>query len=220
MLRATFWVVLLNGLLVAVLLALFRFLQPPMLGQAIAWTVMLFNIVLPIAAWLRSQHELLDAWLFLLPLSICQVMPDWIAATLLGALTFPPLGGGYFGPVPAYFAGLWVAPLLIVLWLSEIVHRKSALLGVFTAAAVSLAVFAACEFFAPKFGLWLPRNVQTYQGIALYVLPAEVALGLATWLMFVLVQGRAIVVKVAGADAVSTFYAGALTVSFFMIERL
>ena len=219
MARASFWIIVVTGLLVAALLALPRFLSPPLLGHAIAWTVLLYHVLLLLGAWLRSHHELFDAWLFLAPLSLCQVLPDWVLVQQFGVLVFPGLGGERIGPVPVYMAGLWVAPLLVVLWLAELAHRRSALLGLATAALVALAVFGAAEWAARGQSLWLARNVATFHGVALYILAAEAALGVATWLMFVQVQSRALPVKVAGAAVVSVFYTGAAVAMLFLFRR-
>lgn len=182
--------------------------------------MILYHVLLLAGAWLRSHHEVIDAWLFLAPLSLFQVLPDWVLAQQFGVLVFPDLGGERFGPVPAWMAGLWVAPLLVVLWLSELTHRRSALLALPVAALAALAIFGAAEWAARGQSLWLARNVATYEGVALYVLGAEAALGVAAWLTFVQVQGRALPLKVAGAAVVSVFYTGAAVASLFLFRRL
>lgn len=218
--RATFWVLVLNALLVGGLLALARWLQAPLLGQAIGAIVLLYVVTVPIVGWLRGQHELLDAWLFLLPLSMCQVVPDWILVEQLHVLSFPPLGGGHFGPVPQYMAGLWIAPLMLVIWIGEVVHRRSAAVALVAVAVGSAAIFGAAEWIAPRLLLWFPHGVRTWHGVAIYVVAAEVLLSVATWLVFLQVQGRTIFAKAFGAAGVSIFYAGALVVSNFLVERL
>lgn len=182
--------------------------------------MLLYHAVLLMGVWLRSHHEVFDAWLFLAPLSLFQVLPDWVLSQQFGVLVFPHLGGERFGPVPAYMAGLWVAPLLVVLWLSELMHRRSAPLALAVAALAALAVFGAAEWAARGPSLWLARNVPTYHGVALYILAAEAALGVATWLMFVQVQGRALPSKVAGAAIVAVFYTGAAVASLFLFRKL
>ena len=217
--RASFWIVLTTGLLAAGFALLPRLLAPPLLGQSYVWLVLLYHVVLLLGVWLRSHHAVLEAWLFLLPLSLLLVLPDWVLARELGTLVFPQLGGERLGPVPAYMAGLWVAPLLVVLWLAEIVHRRSAVLAVAVALLVALVVFAAVEWVARGQSLWVPRNVATFQGVALYRLAAEGLLGLAAWLMFTQVQGRALPVKAIGAAVVVTFYLGAAIGLLFVFRR-
>lgn len=220
MARASFWILLLTGTLCAALLFLHRYLSPPLLGQAYVTIVILYGLLLMMGAWLRSHHELFQALLLLLPLSMFQVLPDAMLVQQLGVLSFPDLGAPRFGPVPVYMAGLWVAPLLVVTWAAEIVHRASVAGAALTALVVSVAVFGAAEWAAHLPMLWYPRNVATWQGIALYVLPAEALLGLATWLAYTQVQHRTIFTKVAAAAAVSMFYAGALLASHLAVQRL
>lgn len=218
MVRASFWVILLTGALVAGLLALPQYVRPPMLGQLIGALALLYVLLLGACAWFGSQHELTDAWFFLVPLSLFQVLPDWMLVEHLRVLVFPDLGAARIGPVPVYMAGLWVAPLLVVVWAAQLAHERSAALALLTAALASLLVFGAAEYAVQHYPLWLVHGVRTWQGIALYVLPAEVALGVATWGVYALLRHRALPLKVAGAAAVSVFYAGALLLSHVLIE--
>jgi hypothetical protein len=218
--RASFWILLTAGLLAGALFMLPRYLGPPLLGQAIAAVVGGYLLLLYLGAWLRSHDELLDAFAFLVPLSLFQVLPDALLVQQLGTLTFPALGAQGFGPVPVYMAGLWVAPLLLVIWLAQLAHRASAVAAAGIALVASLAVFGAAEWAAAHvLPLWRPRNVETWQGVALYVLPAEALLGLAAWFVFTQVQHRTLFMKVFGAAIVSLFYTGALFVSHLVFQR-
>lgn len=218
--RATFWIFLTTGALCGALVALPRFFGPPQLGQAITAVVGLYVVLLFMGAWLRSHHELLGALAFLVPLSVCQVLADTMLVQYLGTLSFPDLGAARFGPVPAYMAGLWIAPLLLVLWAADLAHRASVALAVVTAPVVALAAFGAAEWAAAHvLALWHPRNVATWHGIALYVLPAEALLGLVAWLVAIQVQHRTIFTKAVAAACVSLFYAGALFASHFAFQR-
>ncbi|HUR40623.1 MAG TPA: hypothetical protein VM240_05590 [Verrucomicrobiae bacterium] len=209
----------LGGLLVGALWFLPRFVGPPVLGQAILAVTFLYGLLLVMAASLGSQqHELRDAVWFLIPLSLCQLLPDAMLVRTFGVLNFPDLGAPRMQSVPWYMGGLWVAPLLVVIWLAELAHARSAILAMVVAALASVVVFGAAEYFAPSFKLWTPRNVWTVRGVAPYVLVAETALGVTAWLMFTQVQGRAVPVKVLGAAAVSVFYAGALIGSLHAVR--
>jgi hypothetical protein len=220
MARASFWILLTAGLLCGALFMLPRYLGPPQLGQAITAVVGLYLVLLYLGAWLRSHHELLDAFAFLLPLSVCQVVPDLLLVTQLGTLTFPALGAQGVGPVPAYMAGLWVAPLLVVVWLAELAHRANAILAALVAVLASLAVFGAAEWAAAHvLPLWRPRAVDTWQGVALYVLPAEALLGFVAWLAYTQVRHRTLFMKAFAAMLVSLLYAGALFVSHLVFQR-
>ena len=222
MARASFWVVLCTGLLCGALLLLPRYLGPPQLGQAIVGVTVVFLALLFAGAYLGSeQQELRDALALLVPLGLFLVLADTMLAQQLGTLTFPDLGAQRFGPVPVYMAGLWVAPLLVVLWLAELAHRTAAVLAGLVALVASLAVFGAAEWAAPRMlSLWHPRNVATWNGIALYVLPAEALLGVLTWLVFAQVRRSTLFGKAFGAAIVALCYAGALFASHLAFQRL
>jgi hypothetical protein len=220
MARATFWIFLTTGGLCAALVLLPRYLGPPQLGQALVAAVVLYNVLLFLGAWLRSHHELQSAFAFVLLLSFCLVVPDALLVQRLGTLGFAELGAPRFGPVPVYMAGLWVAPLLLVLWAADLALRAGVLAAALTALAVSLALFAAAEWAAAHvLTLWHPRQVDTWRGIALYVLPAEAALGLVAWLVYTQAHFRTIFMKAFGAAAVALFYAGALFASHLAFQR-
>jgi hypothetical protein len=220
MARASFWILFTAAALVGALLLLPRLLGPPQLGEAIGWTVVLYLVVLAAGAALRSHHEVLDALAFLLPLSVFQVVPDWLLAREFGVLVFPHLGGERVGPVPVYMAGLWVAPLLVVVWAAELAHRRSVVLAALTAVAVAVLLFGAAEWAARPLALWQARGVAMVQGVALYAVAAEAALGLAAWLAFTQVQDRAIPLKVLAAAGVSAFYAAAAVGFLVLSEQL
>lgn len=220
MARAGFWVVTLTGLLLAGTLALFHYLRAPLLGEALAAAVLLYAVLLLTGAWLGGQHDLTDACFFLLPLAALLTLVDAFAVQELRVLSFPQLGGPRIGPVPGYIAGFWLAPLLVVVWLAETARQARGWLALPVAVAASLAVFAAAEWGGVALGLWLPRNVWTWHGIAPYAVAAEILLGVAAWLMFVQVQERVLFLKLAGAAAVAAFYAGALVGSRVLFQRL
>lgn len=219
MARAGFWVVLLTGLLAGGIFALFHYLRAPLLGQALGVLALLYVVLLFAGGWLGSQHELTDACFFLAPLAVALVMVDAFAVQQLRVLSFPDYGAPRIGPVPAYMAGLWVAPLLVVVWLAESARKAAGWAALPVALVVSAVVFVAAEWIGVMLALWLPRNVWTWHGIAPYVIAAETLLGVAVWLMFVQVQERVFAMKLAGAAAVAAFYAGALIASQFAFQR-
>lgn len=203
---------ILNGLIAAGGWAAFQYLHAPMLGLAILALVVAFNVLLPLFAGSSGHRHWFDLWLFLLPLSIFQVVPDWVLSQLLGILVFPDLGAPRVGGhVPVYMAGMWVIPLFWVL----LVARGSTVL----AGLLALGVFAASEWAAPVFDIWRPRNVGLHYGIADYVLIPEALLGWAAAFAYRETGQAGIVVRIAAAAAVSIFYTGALVVSYFLMQR-
>ena len=152
-----------------------------------------------------------ELWAFLLPLSMFQVVPDWVLSQMIGILAFPDLGAPRIGTVPVYMAGMWVIPLFWVL----LIARGSPVL----AGGLALLVFAASEWAAPHFGVWRPLGVRTWQGVAHYVLLPEALLGWAAAWAYREVGSSGVLMRLMGAGAVSIFYTGALIVSYFLMQR-
>jgi hypothetical protein len=220
MARSSFWILLTTGLLAAAFWLMPRALAPPLLGQAYAAAVILYAFLLFAGAWLRSHHELLDAAVFCLLLSLCLLLPDFLLSQQSGVVAFPSLGAPRaFGPLPAWLPGLWLAPLLIVLWLAEIAHRSSAWLATAAALLASAVAFGGLEWAAQRLSLWLPHGVRTVYGIAVYALAAKALLGPAAWLMFAQVQHRTVFSKGAGAVVVALFYTGAVIAANFAVQK-
>lgn len=202
---------ILNGLLAAGGWAAFQYLHAPMLGLAVVALVIGYNLLLPLIARGSGHSHWFDLWWFLLPLSICQVVPDWVLSQLIGILSFPDHGAPRIGTVPVYMAGMWVIPLF---WILLIARGSPAVAGL-----LALIVFAASEWAAPMFGLWRPQQVPTWHGIAHYLLLPEALLGAAAAYAYREVRSANIITRLGAAAAVSVFYTGALIVSYFLMQR-
>lgn len=203
---------ILNGLLAAGGWAAFQYLHAPKLGLAVLALVIGYNLLLPLFARSSGHGHWFGLWAFLLPLSVFQVVPDWVLSQLVGILHFPDLGAPRIGQhVPAYMAGMWVIPLF---WVLLAARGSVPLAGV-----LALLVFGASERAAPIFDLWRPRGVGSHYGIADYVLLPEALLGAAAAYAYRETGHSGIAVRIAAAAAVSVFYTGALVVSYFLIER-
>ena len=59
------------------------------LGARISALVLGYNLALPLAARLLGHREWLALWLFLVPLSALQILPDWVLSAVLGVLVNP-----------------------------------------------------------------------------------------------------------------------------------
>lgn len=203
-------------LITAALAAVLTQLAAPQLGMGLLALTVAYNLLLPLLLWRLGQGELLGLWSFLLPLSLFQVMPDWVLAQQLGILVFPDLGAARIGGmVPAYMAGMWVAPLFLSLWLGA----RSGRWGTEVAALAALVLFAASEWLARPYGLWHSQGVSTIHGVARYVLIPEMLLGGAAYVAWRFTSGRPLRALFAAA-CVSTFYTGALVISYFLTEGL
>ena len=87
------------------------------------------------------------------------------------------------------------------------------------AAAVAAMVFLGAEVAAPWVGLWEPvGDTVRVAGVAVYVLPAEAALGWAVALAAGLVREASWPRRVGAALAVSTFYTGALVLCHLALD--
>jgi hypothetical protein len=204
---------LLFHLLVALAAAgVYYFLRPPELGLGILALVAVYNLLLPLIASRGGHREWLELWYFLLPLSVLLVLPDWVLSQQFGILSFPDLGGPRIGAVPAYMAGMWVIPLFWIVWLAG--------RAVFTAALLSLLLFAAAEWVAHPLHLWQSQHVREFMGVAWYVLPPEVLLGAAAAYAYENSRDNNPLLRLGAAVCVCCFYTGALVLSYFLFEHV
>lgn len=187
-------------------------LPSPAQGWAVLACVVGYAVALPLVARSVGRADWVALWAFLLPVSVFQVLPDWILADLVGTLRFPDVGGPRVDDViPVAMAGMWIAPLFAALALSG--GRPG------RAAALAAGIFLGSELLAPVIDLWAPDGDTTRAlGVAVYVIPAEAALGWAAAVAFGLVRDRGAATRVGAALAVSTFYLGALVLSHFLID--
>lgn len=184
----------------------------PAQGWAVLGLVVAYTVSLPLVCRAVERPDWAALALFLVPVSLFQVLPDWVLADLVGTLAFPDRGGPRIDDViPVAMALMWVPPLFVAIVLAGLRPARAALTAVL--------VFAGAELAAPFVGLWEPIGETTrVLGIAVYVLPAEAALGWAAAAAFLVTRGRGPAVSVAAALAVSTFYLGALVLAHFVID--
>lgn len=185
-------------------------LEAPAKGWAVLTCVVVYNVAVPITARATGRDDLLRLWAFLLPVSVFQILPDWVLADVLGTIAFPDVGGPRADDViPLAMCGMWVAPLFAALALAGGSPARAALLA--------LVAFGGAELLAPTLELWEPTDTPSkVAGVALYVLPAEAALGWAA--MVALPHARTWAARIGLGLAVSTFYLGALTLAYFVID--
>ncbi|AXT84868.1 hypothetical protein C6I20_06455 [Aeromicrobium sp. A1-2] len=198
------------GLLVAGVAALS--LDPPAKGWAVLATVLAYAVALPWACHRAGRPDLVALAGFLAAVSVFQVLPDWVLADLVGTLRFPDTGGLRVDDViPLAMAGMWIAPLFAAVALSG--NRPA------RAAGLAAVIFLGSEILAPYVGLWEPAgDTHRLLGVAIYVLPAEAALGWAAATAFIATRTSGVPTRIAAALAVSTFYLGALVLAHFLID--
>jgi len=195
-------------------------------GSAVCSLVVAWHAA--IAAGTSSRPRLHQMWRFVAVLSVFMVLPDWFLADVLGTLVFPEDGAWRIGgTVSVYMAGLWSIPLLWLLACFPAPRAGScepSLLELLGAAVAALLVFGASEQLTVPLRLWLATNKvrHTAGHVALYVLPAEAALGAATLHAYrttaVVTGWTGTARRVLAAAAVALLYAGALAVSYLAVE--
>lgn len=187
-------------------------LDAPAKGWGVLVLLLAYAAALVWAARRSGRAELVDLVGFLFLVSAFQLLPDWVLADLLGTLRFPDTGGPRVDDViPLAMALMWVPPLFAAVALAG--GRPG------RAAVLAGAVFLGAELLAPVLELWEPVGSTTrVAGVAVYVLPAEVALGWATAYAFGATRGRSLPARAGAALAVSTFYLGALALCHFLID--
>lgn len=187
-------------------------LDPPAQGWGVLVCVVAYVVALLAVCRAGGHTDLLALAGFLALVSVFQVLPDWVLADLVGTLNFPDRGGPRVDDViPLAMAAMWVAPLFVAIALSGGRPGRAALLAGL--------IFAGTELLAPTLGLWEPTgDTERLLGVAVYVVPAEVALGWAAAFAFAQVRHRALPARAGAALAVSTFYLGALLLAHFVID--
>ena len=159
---------------------------------------------------------------FLVPLSVLQVLPDWVLSEVLGVLVFAEDGAPRIGSVNAYMAGLWTVPLVAIVATGlRAEERGYGTVGVYgTVAVMSLVVFGVAEATLGTF-VWHCRDVATLgDHTALYILLPEMLLGWATFYAYRTVSAGSLVERLLGALAVAMFYTGCAVTSYLLVERV
>ncbi|MTD43021.1 hypothetical protein GKE82_01540 [Conexibacter sp. W3-3-2] len=204
--------------LLAAGIALSTQLDAPARGWLVLAVVVAANVALPLAARAVGRDDWVTVWAVLLPVSVLQVLPDWVLAGLVGTLEFDPIGGPRLGDtITLAMAGLWVVPLAVAVIGAD--GRPG------RAAGLALGIFAGAELLAPTIGIWEPTGrASEVAGVALYVLPAEAVLGAAAALAVAADRSatstgiRRLGRRAAVAGLVSAAYTGSAVTAYFLID--
>jgi hypothetical protein len=193
----------------------------PTTGWRIALLVGGYHAASVAFAWQRGHRRWLRLWWFAAVLSVFQVLPDAVLADGLGTLRFPEDGFPDLGPVTGYMAGLWAIPVVVIVAVADAVGRRRGERASWVAAVVAAAVvFGLAELtLTTLLPIWEPVGVTTVGGLALYILPAELFLGVAVLAGARWTRDGPPLRVVPVAAVVALAYTGAATVSWFLIER-
>jgi hypothetical protein len=163
---------------------------------------------------------------FLVPLSVFQVVPDWVLSQELEVLVFPDTGGPRIGTVTGAMAGMWTIPLFISVFGAEVVCSRRGVpeddwrTRALVTSAIALALFLGSEATLWALPLWFAKGVTQVGRVAVYVLAPEALLGAATFVGYRATRERGLLAAVSAAALVAILYVGALVTSYFFVERV
>jgi len=202
----------------AILVAFALVLPFASLGMRILLLVVIYNIALPIFTYLSGYPQVLNLWVFLAPLSLLMIFPDWFLAAKLNILVFPKTGSPFIGPVPLFMAGMWNIPLFIILYLGEQTeksfNRTYALIAV---AFLSLIVFVSSEAVMWTIPVWYAQNVTQVAHVALYVIIPEIVFGLSAYLAYRITETKNWQTRLLAVYMVEALYLGNLSLFYLLI---
>lgn len=184
-------------------------------GLAVLGLTFAYHLLLVGFALLRGHADWLSRWAFLLPVSLLQVFPDWVLVAITETLHFPDHGIARIGgAVPVYFMGLWMMILFPVTLLADATGGVRYLV----AAVLGAVAFTLAEWMAAPLGLWVPRNIDTVGGMAIYPVPAEILLCLVCLWLYRTTQGQPWLSRWLAAATIPVTYTGALMLSLLALR--
>ncbi|MGH8528472.1 MAG: DUF6989 domain-containing protein [Nevskiales bacterium] len=204
-----------------VLCALLLLLPVPLAaGAKVLLLVIVWNLLLPLAAWRLGYSAWLRLWLFLVPLSIFQIFADWFFCDSIKTLSFADNGSPLIGPVPIYMAGMWSIGLFLLVLIGQSLAWTSYFsVTVLAVALASVAIFFPTEMLAFHLPLWKALDVPTTLHVANYIVPAEILLGVSTFLIYEQVQAAGWPTRLFSAAGITLMYTGAAGVSYLFLGR-
>ena len=187
-------------------------------GWRMALLVGAYWLALPVLAWVRDDALLRRLWAFGASLSVWQVLPDWFLVEF-GTLAFPRDGFPDIGPVTGYMAGLWLIPTVLVVTAGMAAEdRAGRTRGAIVAGLVGAVVYVVAEATFHLIPAWRAINVTTIGAVALYIVPAEVFLSVASYDVFLTVRQRPAWTVVPATLLLTILYLGAAVLSFLVVE--
>ncbi|MEP7134981.1 MAG: hypothetical protein ABI904_08615 [Chloroflexota bacterium] len=211
--------VLLFHIAFAILAAIGLLLPFASLGLRILVLVVIYNLALPTFAHLSGYPQVSKLWIFLAPISLMMIFPDWFLAGKLHVLVFPQTGAPSIGPIPIFMAGMWIIPLFIILYLGEQVensfNRTSALIAV---ALLSLITFVSSEATLWAVPIWYAQNVTQIGHVALYVIVPEILFGLSVYLSYRITENKNWQTRLLAAYVIMVLYLGNLSLFYLLME--
>lgn len=187
----------------------------------------------------RKNFQWLDVWAFAAITSIFQVIPDLFLANELGTIVFPNDGLDMFRfdlkkstdgstGVTFVFCMLWTIPISVpILFGVYLLYewKCSRLLSTFAVMILSMFIIYTDEFSQPFRAnpLYIATSKVKHQwaGVAVYVLIAEMILGLSSFMIYDKVaRGTSFLCKVSCGAMVAILYTGSLAVAYLFVESV
>jgi hypothetical protein len=204
-----------HALFAGLCVALVALMPAAQFGATVLGLAIAYNLLLPAYALLRGHKDWLARWWFLLPVSLLQVLPDWVLVEVTQTLYFPDHGIARIGgAVPLYFMGLWMMLLFPVTQLADAAGTWRYPLVL----ALGGLAFAAAEFAAAPLQLWVPRGVDTVAGMAVYPIPAEMLLCLLALWLYRLTRHSPWTTRLLAGLSLPITYTGALMLALLFME--
>ncbi len=200
------------------------FLLAP-IGPAIGWKMFLllvvYNIAVPVLGRRLGHERWVDLWLFVFPLSLLQIFPDWFMSAVLGSLVFPDTGFPFIGTVGAYMGLMWSIPLFAILFTTWRVRKNLSKAGAYVLVVLlTIVTFGIAEATLWVIPIWYAApHILAPAYIAVYVIIGEAFLGIAAWYAYLTVADRGIWRKCVAALAVMFIYTGSIAIAYLLVER-
>ena len=183
--------------------------------------VVFYNLMMPLRGLRYPAQKWLHIWLFVIIISIFQVMPDWFLSAQMGILVFPEDGFVKIGEVSAYMAGLWAIPLFMIIFIGRCIQKRfSRRAALWSVAASSLVIFAGSEETMWMIPSWQAVNVTMLGHVAVYLIIPEIILGLSAFLGYEAIKEKSHWLKIPAAFLVMLLYIGSLSFFYFLLETL
>jgi hypothetical protein len=180
---------------------------------------MIYNILVPLVGKWRNHSDWLRIWVFVFPLSILQIFPDWFLAGQLQVIVFPESGVLSIGSIPIYMAGLWAIPLFIILYIGDRINQKQSLpIASLAVAILSVVIFGIAEETMWSLPAWYADNVTTIGHVAIYIIIPEILLGGSTFLGYLQSKEKPWWYKIIWAYCIMIMYLGNAALFHFLIE--
>jgi hypothetical protein len=192
---------------------------------AVGWRmlviVVVYSTMIPFVGYLLGHTEWVKIWMFVMPLSIFQMIPDWFLSAQLEVLYFPSDGSPMIGTVPVYMAGLWAIPLFIIVYIGLRVQEERSVWETQAAVLISsFVLFVGAEATMWAIPAWYAQNVLTIGSVAAYIIIPELLLGSSAFIIYTMIRYYGHILKLFWSYIVMALYLGNACIFYFIVETV